>query len=73
MPPAPFRVLALFINFGDFKDFRWPSLSELNDKINPFPWSSDDERVHSFAKEPSRITQFMYNGPPPSPPVPSFG
>jgi hypothetical protein len=67
-PPAPLRVPALFINIGNFKDFCWPLLSELNDKINPFPWSSNNERVHFFAKEPPLITPLMYNGPPPSPP-----
>jgi hypothetical protein len=64
--PAPFHVLASFINVGDFKDFHWPLLSELKDKIDPFPWSSDNEWVCYFAKEPPLITPLMYNGPPPS-------
>jgi hypothetical protein len=68
-PPAPFCVLASFINVGDFKGFRWPLLSELDNKIDPFTWSSHNERVCYFAKEPLLITPLMFNGPPPSPPV----
>jgi hypothetical protein len=62
-------VLALFINVGNFKDFCWPSLSELNNKINPFPWLSVNEWVRYFAEEPPLITPLMYNGPPHSPPI----
>ena len=28
-PPAPFQVANHFVDVGDFKDFRWPTLSEL--------------------------------------------
>jgi hypothetical protein len=62
-------VPASFIDVGNFKDFRWPLLSELNNEIDPFHWSSDDERVRYFAKEPPLITPLIYNEPPPSPPV----
>jgi hypothetical protein len=66
---APFHVTAWFIEDGNFKDFRWLSLSELNGKVNPFPLSSNDKWVCYFAKEPPLITPLMYNGPPPSPPI----
>jgi hypothetical protein len=36
--PAPFCMPAPFIDIGNFKDFCWPLLSELNNKIDPFPW-----------------------------------
>ena len=35
--PAPFQVTNLFVDVGDFNDFRWPTLLELNDELDPFP------------------------------------
>jgi hypothetical protein len=67
--PAPFCVPAKLVDVGNFIDFCWPLLSELSNKIALFPWSSDNEWVCYVAKEPPLITPFMYNGPPPSPPV----
>jgi hypothetical protein len=43
-PPAPFRVANLFLDVGDFNDFRWPTLLELNDELDPYPWKDDEER-----------------------------
>ena len=36
-PPAPFQVANLFVDIGDFKDFCWPTLLELNDELDPYP------------------------------------
>jgi len=57
-PPAPFRVSQNFLDVGDFKAFRWPTLSKLNDELDPYP--SDD---------PPISPPVMYHGPPPSPPA----
>ncbi len=42
--PAPFRVSQNFWDVGDFKHFRWPTLSELNDDIDPYPGRNEEER-----------------------------
>jgi hypothetical protein len=36
-PPVPLQATNLFLDVGDFKDFRWPRLLELNDELDPFP------------------------------------
>jgi hypothetical protein len=69
-PPTPFQVALHFLDVGDFKDFRWPTLSELNDDLDPYPWRNDDERRLILSDDPPVITPVMYNGPPPSPPAP---
>jgi hypothetical protein len=37
-PPQPLMAASHFITKGDFKDFHFPTLSELNKEICPFPW-----------------------------------
>jgi len=69
-PPTPFQVPRHFLDVGYFKDFRWPTLSELNDDLDPYPWRNDDERRLILSGDPPIITPVMYNGPPPSPPTP---
>ena len=49
-------------------DFHWPNLSELNDKITPFPWSSDDEFRPYLANDSFATLPMMKTGPPPSAP-----
>jgi hypothetical protein len=39
-----FKVTTHFLTTNQVFAFHWPSLSELNDKIVPFPWSSEEER-----------------------------
>ncbi len=70
-PPAPFQVANLFLDIGDFKDFRWPTLLELNDKLDPYPWRDDEERRRFMTDDPPFSPQVMYTGPPPSPPKPA--
>jgi hypothetical protein len=41
----PFAVPAHFSCQGNFKDFYFPTLSELNDEFDPFPWVDDDEQI----------------------------
>ncbi len=70
-PLAPFQVANLFVDIRDFKDFRRPTLSELNDKLDPYPWRNDDERCRFMTDGPPFNPPVMYNGLPPSPPTPA--
>jgi hypothetical protein len=70
-PPVPLRATNLFLDVGDFKDFRWPTLSEFNDELDQYPWRDDDERRRFMMDEPPFTPHVMYNGPPPSPPEPA--
>jgi hypothetical protein len=49
-------------------DFHWPSLSELNEEITPFPWSNDDEFRRYLADDSFAALPVMATGPPPSAP-----
>jgi hypothetical protein len=40
-PPQPFRIASHFLMKGDFCDFHFPFLAELNDELWPFPWRDD--------------------------------
>jgi hypothetical protein len=68
-PPTPFWVSQNFVNVGDFTNFRWPMLSELNDEIIPPPWRDEDERRRFMSDNPPFSPPIMYDGPPPVPPV----
>ncbi len=43
LPPQPFKVPAKFLKIGNHTDFQWPTLSELNDDVDEFPWSNNKE------------------------------
>ncbi len=45
-PIQPFRISTNFLTTDQLSQFYWPSLSELNDDLSPFPWSSEEERRH---------------------------
>jgi hypothetical protein len=49
--------------------FWWSTLSELNNYIDKFPWSSDKERYQYFEDDAPFCPSVMYTGPPPVPPV----
>jgi hypothetical protein len=68
-PPTPFQVSQNFVDVGDFTNFRWPMLSELNDKIIPPPWRDEDKRRRFMSDNPPFSPPIMYNGPPPAPPA----
>ncbi len=65
--PAPLRVAQHFLDVGDFKDFWWPTLSELNDEINLFPWRDENEQRQLMTDDPPFLPPVMYNGSTPSP------
>jgi hypothetical protein len=67
-PPQPFAVASHFARCGDFKDFHWPTLAELNDDLDQaFAWRDDDERIRYFSHDVVDEEIVMYHGPPPAP------
>ncbi len=48
-------------------DFHFPTLSELNDDVAPYPWRSDDERLRFLASNTIDSQPAFYTGPPPAP------
>jgi hypothetical protein len=44
-PPQPLQAAAHFSTMGDFCDFHFPALSELNDEFDPFPWMDDAKQL----------------------------
>ena len=66
IPPTPFKVESHFLTRGDFRDFHWPTLAELIDKIAPFPWANEEERFRILSGNDVNVEPILYNGPPPS-------
>ncbi len=64
--PQPFAVPTHFAQCGNYKDFHWPTLAELND---PFPWLDDKESQIVFDLDNNHVIQdqVLYTGLPPSP------
>ncbi len=54
---------------GNFLDFHFPTLSELNNKFKPFPWLNDDKQCQFLLDDVIKEEPILYNGPPPSPAV----
>jgi hypothetical protein len=67
-PPLPFQVPTGYLDIG-VGDFHWPTLAELNNKLDPFPWRDDEERRLMLSKNDSFCPPVMYTGPPPLPPT----
>ncbi len=70
-PPSPFPVPANFLDIGDFKDFRWPTVAKLIDDIEPFPWRDEEEHQMVMTDDDPISPPVMYNGPPPLLPIAS--
>ncbi len=68
-PPSPFRVPANFIDVGNIAEFCWPTLAELIDDIEPFPWRDNDERRLVLSDDIPFSPAVKYNDPPPSLPL----
>jgi hypothetical protein len=64
-PPTPFKAASHFLTRGDFCDFHWPTLAELNDEIAPFPWANEVERLCILSGNDVNVQPILYNGPPP--------
>jgi hypothetical protein len=43
-PPQPLQAAAHFVTMGNFCDFHFPTLLELNDEFDSFPWTDNAER-----------------------------
>jgi hypothetical protein len=71
MPPQLFQIASHFLTKGDFRDFHFPMLAELNDDICPFPWLNEEERICVLSGNDFEEAQNLYHGPPPSLAVPS--
>ncbi len=68
-PPTPFCVSQSFLDVGDFKDFRWPTLSKLNNEFgSDAPWRNETEHQQFMRDDPPFLPAVMYNGPSPAPP-----
>ncbi len=68
-PPTPFRVSQIFLDVDNFKDFCWPTLSELNNEFgSDTPWRDETKRQGLIRDDPPFSPTVMYNGPPPAPP-----
>jgi hypothetical protein len=65
----PFKISANILRTDQVLDFHWPSLSELNDDLFPFPWLSEEERHHYLLGDSILTLPVMYTGPPPSAPM----
>jgi hypothetical protein len=65
----PFKIPTNFLTTDQLAQFHWPSLSELNDDLSPFPWSSEEERCHYLSGDTISPLPVMYTGPPPSAPT----
>ena len=66
IPPQPFRIASHFLTKGDFRDFHFPTLAELNDELWPFPWVDDEEQLCILFNDDVVEVQNLYHGPPPS-------
>ncbi len=68
-PRQPFQVgTSNLAKIRTGSDFYWPSLSELNGKITPFPWSTDNEFRCYLANDSFTTLPVMATGPPPGAP-----
>jgi hypothetical protein len=65
-PPALFQVAHHYLNVGDYKDFHWPMLAKLNDKLDPFPWKNEEERRSCMNNDALFSPLVLYTGPLPS-------
>jgi hypothetical protein len=68
-PLSPFKVTSHFLMTNHNFAFHWPSLLELNNKIIPFPWSSEEEQQKFLSGDSISTLPVMYTGPPPAAPT----
>ncbi len=62
----PFKATSQFLTTDQF---HWPSLSEFNNNLFPFHWSSEEERKKYFDGNSVSSLPVMHVGPPPSAPT----
>jgi hypothetical protein len=74
-PNQPFKFAANLAQTDQCAVFHWPSLSELNDEIAPFPWASDEEYERYMSGDSVSTLPVLTTGPPavaPIHPIPSI-
>ena len=62
-PISPFKITANYLTTDSALAFHWPSLSELNDDIAPFPWLSEEECCLYFPSDTVTTLPVMYTAP----------
>ncbi len=72
IPPEPFKLASNLAITNRCAAFHWPSLSELNDELAPFPWSSDEEFRQYLHGDSIAKHSVLTVGPPPAAPTHSI-
>ena len=65
-PIQPFKTSTNLAQMSQCAAFHWPSLSELNDGIAPFPWASDEERLRYLEGDSVTNLPVLTTRPPPA-------
>jgi len=68
-PLQPFKTSTHLAQTSKCAAFHWPSLSELNDEIAPFPWASNEERLRYLDGDSITKLPVLTTGPPPAAPI----
>jgi hypothetical protein len=71
-PPCPFQIASTITTKGNYRDFHFPTLAELNEEICPFLWTDDNKRIRVMSGNKIEEPPALYNGPPPSRAMPSL-
>ena len=56
--PDPFQVAAQYLTIGNYTDFHWPTLAELNDEFEPYLWRNDN-KCCSFMNDNAPFSPFF--------------
>jgi hypothetical protein len=64
--PQPFYIASHFFTIGDFHDFHFPSLVEINEEICPLLWINNKEQTRMMSCDDFEEAPILYLGPPPS-------
>ena len=70
-PLQPFKLPPSvdFASASAYRTFHWPSLSELNDEMSPFPWTTGEREQVATMTDDDIVHASLYHGPPPTMPV----
>jgi hypothetical protein len=66
MPPQPFQIDSHFLTKGNFRDFHFPMLAELNNDICPFLWLNKEECICVLFGDDFEEAPNLYHNLPPS-------
>ena len=66
-PLRPFQIASHYLTKGDYRDFHFPTLAELNKENSPFPWIDNNERIQVMSCDTIEDQPtVLYTGAPPS-------